>query len=328
MGGWRISLSAFLVFLIGLPVFLPLLECLERGNLSYLVTDADYLLHLTQNTLSLVAGTLLFALPVGTFLAVLLFRSDLPGRRFWIVATLLVLFVPLPLLMSAWTTLFGIDGWWPLSGWEVNTSQAWMFGLYPAIWVHGLAGIPWVILIAGNGLCWIERELEEDALLYVGPWSVLWRVTLPRCRGSLAAAALWLALATFAEIGVTNYLQLPTLAEEVQTQFSSGSRAALAHSVLLCLPMVLMLSGTLLWLTPRLEGSLPPLQGWLATPRPFPLGSARWPFAWLLAVLGAGLVLAPWRVWCGNSAWRALRELGPCMKPGRDCGPKARWSSR
>jgi len=319
MTGWRLFLSALLILLIGLPVLLPLVECFQLGHLSYLETDADYLMQLARNTLFLIGGTLALALPVGTFLAVLLFRTDLPWRRFWIVGTLMVLFVPLPMLMAAWTALFGIDGWWPIAGWRLNQSQAWTIGLYPAVWVHGLAGIPWVVLIVGNGLCWIERELEEDALLHVGPWSVLWQVTLPRCRGSLAAAALWLSLATFAEIGITNYLQLPTLAEEVQTQFSSGTREALARSVLLSLPIVLAISGLLLWLTPRLENLLPPLQGWLAPPRPFPLGSARWPLAWLLAGFAAVLVLTPlaslmWQVglagspraWSLHQAWARL----------------------
>ncbi len=310
----RLSIACLLLGLVGLPCLLPLYECLNRGDVSYFATDAQYLALLTRNTLFLVLGTLMISLPAGTFLAGLLFRSDLPGRVFWIAATVLSLFVPLPVLMSAWITLLGAHGLCPFPGWQAETT-----GLIPAIGMHSLAGIPWVILIVGNGLCWIERELEEDALLQAGPWRVFWKVTLPRCRGSLIAAALWLSLATFAEIGVTYYLQLPTVAEEVYTQFGSGNPAALARSVLLSLPFVLVLTGLLLWFLPRLERSLPALQGWLAPPRPMPLGRLRWPLASLLAVLVGILALAPlvslfWKVglagmpsrWSLNEAWTRL----------------------
>src|SRR5207244_10852172 len=36
--------------------------------------------------------------------------------------------------------------------------------------------------IVGLGLHWVEPELEEEALLQLPPWRVVWHVTLPRCR--------------------------------------------------------------------------------------------------------------------------------------------------
>jgi ABC-type Fe3+ transport system permease subunit len=319
MTNLRLFFAILLSIFIGVPILLPFVECLSLGDPAWLWTESDYLWQLTASTLLLVGGTLAVSVPVGTLLAVLLFRTDLPGRRFWIGATLLVLFVPLPMLMSAWYALLGDGGFYPLEGWEINLGRDLTRGLIPAIWVHSVAGIPWVVLIVGNGLCWIERELEEDAMLHAGPWRVLWRVTLPRCTGSLAAAALWLGLATYAEIGVTYFLQVPTLAEEVHTQFASANPAALARSLMLSLPLVLCLVGLLLWQAPRLERSLPPLQGWLAAPRSFPLGLGRWPWALALAGVAAVLVLLPlaslvWKVglagapraWSLHEAWTRL----------------------
>lgn len=315
----RLGAAALLMIFVGWPLLLPFAESAKLGDPDWLWREADYLGRLTANTLLLTAGTLAVSVPVGTLAAVLLFRTDLPARRLWIGATLLVLFVPLPMVMSAWYAILGSDGWFPVEGWELRFGRSWRRGLGPAIWVHSLAGIPWVVLIVGNGLCWIERELEEAALLETGPWRVLWQVTLPRCAGSLWAAALWLGLATFGEIGVTYFLQVPTLAEEVHTQFSSGNPAAQARSVLLTLPLVLGLAGLLLWQGPRLERALPPLQGWLAPPRSFALGRGRWP--WLLALSAAAvlLVLVPlgslvWKVglagsprgWSLHEAWAQL----------------------
>ena len=56
--------------------------------------------------------------------------------------------------------------------------------------VHALAALPWVILIVGVGLCAVEPELEESALLDYGPGRVLLHVTLRRALGAIAAAAL------------------------------------------------------------------------------------------------------------------------------------------
>src|SRR5438045_3430061 len=74
--------------------------------------------------------------------------------------------------------------------------KPWAQGLPAAVWIHAVAALPWVILIVGQGLCWVETELEEDALTVAGPWRVLRAVTLPRARAALWAAAIWVALQT------------------------------------------------------------------------------------------------------------------------------------
>ena len=61
------------------------------------------------------AGACAIALPLGVVLAVLLFKTDVPGRR---AATLLVvgmLFVPLYLVTGAWDAGFGVQGWHTLT---------------------------------------------------------------------------------------------------------------------------------------------------------------------------------------------------------------------
>ena len=69
------------------------------------------------------------------------------------------------------------------------------------------------------GLRGVERDLEEDASLLLGPVGVLWHVSLPRCAASIAAAGLWVSLQTATEITVTDVMQVRTAAEEVLTQF-------------------------------------------------------------------------------------------------------------
>lgn len=268
---WRSALAGLLMIVIGIPLLLPFYESVLRADLRVFREQMPDLVHLFSNTVLLVVGVLLVSMPLGTLVAVLLFRTNLPFRRLLITAFLLVLFVPLPLHMSAWQALLGPDGWLPWQSWQ-SESRMWTTGLAPAIWLHSLAGIPWVVLIVGSGLCWVERELEEEALLDISPWHVLLHVTLPRSRGSLAAAACWLALSTFGEITVVYFVQLPTFAEAIQTQFSGGDPQAQAQAVILSLPVVIPLLVLLGITVPRLEGSLPPLQASSTKPRIFALG--------------------------------------------------------
>jgi iron(III) transport system permease protein len=277
MLAWRLTVAFVLLLLVVLPLTVPLVGTLLQGQAWTVWEDLDRLLSLAKNSFLLLAGSLALALPAGVAAAVLLFRTDLPLRRGLRYITVLSLFVPLPVMVSAWQATLGERGWLPIALWQDRPGQPWPSGLAPAIWINSLAALPWVILLVGHGLCWVEGELEEDALLLVRPWRVLWHVTLPRCRAVIAAAAVWICLQTAAEITVTDMLEVRTFAEEVFLQFSAGGDAALARSVALSLPAVAVTWLGLVWLVPRLDRALPPLQTMAQPPRLFRLGWLRWP---------------------------------------------------
>src|SRR5947199_4565206 len=118
----------------------------------------------------------------------------------------------------------------------------------------------------------VEGELEEDALLVAPPWRVLWRVTLPRCRASVAAAALWVVLQVSNDITVTDFMQVPTFPDEIYVQLNMGGDEGLRGAVLASLPAVLLTWLLLVWVLPRWRRGVPP-PGSLLTPSPlFRLG--------------------------------------------------------
>ncbi|MEX0613842.1 MAG: hypothetical protein WD229_17120, partial [Pirellulales bacterium] len=175
------------------------------------------------NTAWLAAAACLIALPVGGALAVLVFKTDTPGRS--VAGLLLVgmLFVPLYLIAGAWDAGFGLQGWHTLAAKTASGYEPWLRGWRAAIWVHALAAVPWVVLIVGAGLRAIEAEIEEDATTCATPAQVLLHVSLPRAAAAFFVAGLWVAVVATAEISVTDFFQVRTFAEEVYTQAALGA---------------------------------------------------------------------------------------------------------
>jgi iron(III) transport system permease protein len=281
---------------------MPFLELIGHAEGWQVWTEGGRLSTLAGNTAALLAGTLALALPVGIVAAVLLYRTDLPLRHFLRFLTILTLFIPLPLFTSAWQAALGTGGWLPVTLWSTAPPgdpdiaatgiawKPWAHGLEAAVWVHAVAGLPWIIVLVGQGLCWVEPELEEEALTVASPWQVLRRVTFPRCRAAVLAAGLWVALMAASEITVTDMMQVRTFAEEIYTQLATGDSEALAHAVAVSLPAVLLTWGLLIWATRRWERTLPPLDALVAQPRLFRLGWTRGP--WLVTALAAVGLLA------------------------------------
>lgn len=312
MNAWRVLMGMGLLVLLGAPVALPLAELWNSRAAWSVWTEHERLVHLAGNTIRLAAGTLLVAMPAGTFSAVLLYRSDLPGRQCFRFLVLLALFVPLPLFASAWQATLGAGGLLPLGAWTTPavddpdvaaiglTWKPWAVGLPAAAWIHGVAALPWVILIVGLGLRDVDDELEEEALTAVGPWRVVRLVTLPQARLAVAVAAIWVVLGAATEITITDMLQVRTIAEEVYYQFVLGDDLALARSVAVALPLAGLLALPLLWLMSHLErrqaASRP-----LTETLPLPLGASRWPcfvvaFCWTALLVGVPFLGLLWKL--------------------------------
>jgi iron(III) transport system permease protein len=335
VSGWRLAVLALLILLIGLPLYAPFRDALGYPGAWHVWHDAPRLFGLARNTLEIVAGTLALALPLGIAGALLLYRTDLPFRRVFRFVALLTLFVPLPLFASGWQAALGSGGWLPATFWsqplpsdpDVSPTgmmwKAWGRGLNAALWIHTLAAVPWVVLLVGQGLRWVERDLEEEALTFAGPWRVVWSVTLRRSLAAIGAAALWIMLQTATEITVTDMFQVRTFGEEVYTQFvAPDSTDALARAVVASLPSVLLT--TLLVLTAaRWWGrKLPPLELLSTSPHLYRLGWARWPCCLAVAFIVVVLAGVPvsslvWKLGLGGTprqwslpvAWTHLRYV-------------------
>ena len=245
----------------------------------------DRLGSLVRNTVWLVVGTLAISLPLGTLAAVLVARTDVPGRRLALASFGAMLLVPVYLQAAAWQAGFGLQGWITLN-WDCGV---WLSGMPAATWIHGLAAVPWVVLIVGVALRLVEPELEEQALLDASPARVFRHVTFPACYGAIGVAVLWVTVTTSAEMAVTDLFAVRTFAEEIYTQTAMGPRAIGGVFVgppgfMACLltSIALILGGTIL-LVSLASAHRPPSQRRLIV---YSLGRARF-----LAAAGLGLLL-------------------------------------
>jgi iron(III) transport system permease protein len=250
---------------------------------------------LLVNTMLLAGGVCAVSVPLGAAAALLLVRTDLPGRRLFGCLLGGMLLVPLYLQAAGWQAGFGLEGWYSLA----SSGHALLAGWRGALWVHTLAAIPWVTLIVGVGLRFVEPELEEQALLDGSVPQVLLGITLPRAGLSLVAAILWVTVWTAGEMTVTDLFQVRTYAEELYTETAMGSEPGQAS--LKILPGIVVTGMCVLaalWIASRWVPSMPTVLG--RPPWVFQLGRARWPLAIFMAlavfvVVGIPLLNLVWK---------------------------------
>lgn len=244
------------------------------------------------NTAAFCAGVVCLALPAGTFLAIVLTRTDVAGRRAAAAVLLFLLFLPLYVHLTGWEAAFGKLGWL-----TSITRVPLLVGMRAVIFLHGMAAIPWVALVVAVGLRLVRRTDEEVALLDASGPRVMALIVLPQLAPYLWAASLLAAISAASEMTVTNiYLVEPgdyTLAEQVYMTLQSQPLAAAVRQSLWSIgaTTILVAGGVL---TVRF---LAPLRGRSAEdrlePLTYPLGSWKWPTTLLVWLLLAALVGVP-----------------------------------
>ncbi|MCW3816738.1 ABC transporter permease subunit [Micromonospora sp. DR5-3] len=168
-------------------------------------------------------------LGVGT--ALLVARTDLPGRRVFGVVATLPLAVPTYVAGFAWTaTVTGFEGFWA------------------AALLLTLCSYPYVFLPAVAALNRTDPGQEEvSRSLGRGPWATLFGVTLRQIRPAVAAGALLVALYVLSDFGAVSIVRVDTFTRAIFTAFNLGfdRTGALVLSTVLVLLTVLLIGAEL-----------------------------------------------------------------------------------
>lgn len=213
--------------LILLPIG-ALLVLAGRGDQLGVVLQGD-VLQAGANSLFSATVSALAAVVIGTTFAVLLDRTDLPGR------TVLRLLALSPLLMPpfvgaiAWLGIAGPTS--PLNLWWRGTFGAPLWSIYGADGVILLLTIhsyPIAMLIVSAALRRIPTDLEQAARISgAGPARALTSVTVPLLRPALVSSFVLIAVGNLADFGIPSIIGLPerfvTLATLVYRYLQSGT---------------------------------------------------------------------------------------------------------
>jgi iron(III) transport system permease protein len=292
--------------LAGLPLAALLFELIATPEAWTAWSEFPRLFDLARGSALLALGTLAVVMPLGTLGGLLLFRTDMPFTRLARFLVFLTLFVPLPVVTSAWQMALGLITHGPAG------TPLWPSGYLPAILLHAVVSLPWVIVIVGLGLSWVEPELEEEGLLTVPAYRVIMSVTLPRAFPSLLLAAMWTVLQTLNELTtVTDTLVVRTFGEEVYYQYTLDARTGGPRAVVVSLPAIVLIGVLALFVVRRWRRVVPERQSLVHGPRRFVLGPARWPVL-LVAVVKACVLLG---IPLGGLLWKAGLRYGSAEIP-------------
>lgn len=298
-------LTAIAVLVVA-AALLPLVYLVLRGLAASPAAWAQFLqlrtLVIFANSVVLAAAVTLASIALALPLAFLTTVTDLPGRRFWRVATVLPLVIPSYVGGFAILAMFGPRGM--LQGWLEP------LGVQRLPEIYGFAGAwltltlftyPYVLLTLSAAWRRLDGSLEETARsLGAAPAEVFRRVTLPHLRPALSAGGLLVALYTLSDFGAVSLMRYNALTQAIYVQYRSSFDRSLAALLALLLVTATLL---LLWAEQRARGRARYSRTSSGTARPLRtvrLGRWRWPallFTGLVVLLALGLPIGVTLTW-------------------------------
>ena len=181
---------------------------------------------LVARSLGLMVVSTVLCVVLGVAAAVAVTRTDLRGARVWQVVLALPLAIPTYLAAYAWVS-----------------ARPSMVGMGGATLVLVVCSYPYVFLPVAAALRRVDRASEEVARAAGhSALSVVWRVTLPQVRTSIASGALLVALYVLSDFGAVATMRYESFTWVIYGAYNAGfnpSRAAVLALVLVALAAVI-----------------------------------------------------------------------------------------
>ena len=285
---------------------------------------------LLVNTLIFALGSTAAALFLGTLLAWLVERTDLPGRGVVRLMIILPLATPPLLLAIAWVLLLS-----PRTGF-FNFALMDMFGLGAApfnifsmtgmIFVETMVLLPSVYLMLAPAFRNMDPNLEHAAFVSgASVWTVVTRIVLPLLRPAILAASVFMLIVCLVVFDVPGTIGMPVRIFVVSTlvyvwaaESPTGLPLYGQIAALALLFVVLLIGLGLIYQQLSLQGQrFATISGKGYRPRPMPLGRWRWPATAAVWIYFFLATIAPLAVLLVTSllpfqtriTWEALERL-------------------
>ena len=226
---------------ISIPIVYLLVRTLGAGGepweLLFRLRTLEILIRSAFLVVTVTGVSIILALP----LAWLTVRTDLPGRGFWAVLSVLPLVIPSYVGGFIVVAALGPRG-------MVQQFLAPIFGIERLPDIYGLPGatltlallsFPYVLLTVRGALWGFDHSLEETSRsLGKGPWTTFIKVVLPQLRPAIAAGGLLVALYTLSDFGAVSLLRCETFTWAIYIQYETAFDRSLAAALSLVLVVV------------------------------------------------------------------------------------------
>jgi iron(III) transport system permease protein len=325
---WALTLLAALLVLFPLLPILyqslldrPLYEAgrqLTLANFSRILSNAEFWGAVGTTAVFVVLATA-FAVVVGTVLAVVLTRTDVPARGLFNALVLVPFYVSPLVLAFAWAIIYGPSGFLTIELRTLNLPTWTLYSVGGLAVVAGVYYVPYTYLYSVGSLALTDPQLEDAGRIAgAGPLRTLVSVTLPLLRPALAYSMLLSVVSTVELLSVPLVLGSPVgvevLASYLYKLGFGGTQIEYGLIAAVSVIMLLLITG-LVWLQVRVTGQerrFVTVGGKATRGRVLRLGGLRWPLAILLGLyvlLGVVLPLV------GIVAQSATAFLSPLINP-------------
>ena len=287
------------------------------GNYREAFTASIYLSPIL-NSLILALSVATIAVAVGTPLAFLMTRTDLPGRAILRVAIVAAFVTPSFLGAQAWMLLAAPNAGWLNKIWVASTGATHgplnIYSLAGAVFVMSLYNIPYTFTFVSVALGSMPSEME-DAAAILGAHSLrrTLSITLPLALPAIVAGFIMSFLEALAEFGTPAFLLIPARTQVVTTQlylfFQFPVRTELAAAY--AMPLIAVTLGLLL-LQRRILGrrKFTTVGGKGGRRRLIALGAWRWPLLGIALIVPLCSVFLPYLALLATSLSR-IWSTGP-----------------
>lgn len=286
--------GALVALLALLPVTYLLVLAFSADTSALDLAIRDRTLAVLGRTVALAGTVTIASVLLSVPLAWLTVRTDLPGGRFWAVATILPLVIPSYVGGYAIVAALGPRGALQslLEPLGVDRLPE-LYGFPGAALALTLFSFPYVLLSVRGALMRMDPAYDDVARsLGRGPWSTFFGVTLPQLRPAIAAGALLVALYALSDFGAVSLLQFDSFTRAIYVQYRASFDRTLAAVLAL---MLVALTATILLAEARMRGRAAYHRSGGGASRPPPivvLGPWRYPaLAFCSAVVGLAVVV-------------------------------------
>ncbi len=234
----RMSLRRLPAVLTALLMVVPVVATLIYAA----SVDASIWIRLWENriprlfftSMLLVAAVTVGSIVLGTLLAFLVERTNLPGRKIFRPLLIAPLVTPCFIIAITYVNFFGIRGVGQkmFGAMGINCNLPNIYGFWGAVGIFVLGTFPYVYTIVLASLSRLDPSLSEAArCLGASRRERMWRVSLPLLLPAISAGSILVALYVFSDFGVVSILRYSTFVNMIYEQISGRYDFAVASSL-------------------------------------------------------------------------------------------------